>query len=461
MKNRYRLDCKENINKEVTDFLRLEENEEFIELLFLEYSRDINWTLTNKLDLFNLKWLSDIEIEELLNDFLKNKTREIQCWNWISYNKVTVDDEEWIDYLNYIFKKALHFYEIELKWQLPRKYKNITDFFKTKDDVINFLKNTTKNIQSSQFNCVLTKISYAVNEIIDTPELLELDKKSYYLLKEKILPAVQLDEPNSNIDFWFLNWKISFSWKIIEFKMRMRWKNEESWTFKILKDENYLTANSIKDLIWIEFEVKNKEDALLLLSYFYQTFFHKTNGDGEIINTIKEFKDKWIISQSIVKRLERKWLISWEFLELIKKSSSKSKTMQNMQYSDIKFVWDIDLPLNLNDKRSQKKPHWVELRAILVWNTNEEWLSDHRILHVWKIVLTWVRLKWYITEAFIKHLINDLLENNPDLDEKFSNDEILEYFKAKLIKIERNWKIDIYTTKSMNSTIENQKQFAN
>ncbi len=461
MKNRYRLDCKENINREVTDFSKLEENEEFSELLFLEYSRDINWNITNKLDLFNLKWLDDSQIEELLNNFLRKKTKEIQTKNWFSYSKVTIDDEEAIDYLNYIFSRALNFYESELKWQVPKRYQKSSLPFKNKEDVISFLKNTTRNIQSSQFNCVMTKISYAVNEIIDTPELLELDKKSYFLLKEKILPAVQLDEPNSNIDFWFLNWKIAFWWKIIGFKMRMRWKNEESWTFKILKDENYLLWSDINDSIWLEFEVKDKEDAIILLWYFYETFFHKTNWDWDIVNTIKLFKDKWIINQKIIKKLERKWTLNWEFLQLIKRSSFSAKPMQNMQYKDIKFIWDIDLPLNLEDKKSQKKPHSVELRAILVWNTNEEWLSDHRILHVWKIILTWVRLKWYITEAFIKHLINDLLDKNKDLDKKFSNDELLSYFKSKLIKVERNWKISIYTTKSMNSNIENQKWLEN
>lgn len=239
--------------------------------------------------------------------------------------------------------------------------------------------------------------------------------------------------------------------------MRMRGKNEESWTFKILKDENYLLWSDINDSIGLEFELKDKEDAIILLWYFYETFFHKTNWDWDIVNTIKLFKDKWIITSSIIKKLEKKWILNVEFLELIKRSNHKAKAMQNMEYKDIKFIWDIDLPLNLDDKRSQKKPHSVELRAILVWNTNEEWLSDHRILHVWKIVLTWVRLKWYITEAFIKYLINDLLDNNKDLDKKFLNNELLDYFKSKLIKVERNWKINIYTTKSMNSNMENQK----
>jgi hypothetical protein len=39
-----------------------------------------------------------------------------------------------------------------------------------------------------QIYCSIAKISLAVNEILKTPKLLELDKKSKKLIEEKIIP---------------------------------------------------------------------------------------------------------------------------------------------------------------------------------------------------------------------------------------------------------------------------------
>lgn len=448
MKNRFRIDSKECIDKEIMDYSKWEMSEFMKDLLFLDYWREIDWKLKNKLDAFNLKWLDDNELEELLNKFLSKKSKKIDDKWEIFDKKITINDDEAIKYINDVFNKALDFYELELKWKLPRKYKNLNINFKNKDEVLNFLKDTTKWIQSSQFKCNIAKIVYSINEIIDTPELLELDKKSEYIIKERIIPSCIIDDYEELINFWTSNWKIIISWKIIDFKLRIRWKEEKSWVFKILKDEKYLTGASLNDSIWIEFEVENIENSTLILSYFYYILFHKTDDNWESVNTIESFKNKWIIDLETIKKLEWKKMINPDFSKLASNLNFKANPMQNMQYKDAKIIWKLEIPKNLNDKKSQKIKHSVELRTILVWNTNEEWLADHRILDTWKIVLTWIRLKWYITESFLKYLVNDLLSKNKDLDKKFSKDELLNYYKSKLIKVERKtWKLNIYTTK--------------
>lgn len=450
MKNRFRLDSKVDKEKEIMDYLKLSVPEMVQKLLFKDYWIEINTKLVNKLDIFNLKWLSDLEIEKLLNKFLSKKNKEVILEEKVLYDKLTIDDEEAIDYFNFIFKKALRFYENDLKWKLPTKYKNEKVVFNNKEDIIKFLKDTSKWIQSSQFNCTMAKISYAVNEIIDLPELLELDRKSIYLAKEKIIPSTIIDDYDMLVNFWNTTWKVIVLWKIINFKIRMRWKEVKSWIFKILKDEKYLKWNDLNDAIWLEFEIEDRENALLLLSYFYNIIFYKKEDDWEIVNTINSFKNKWIITKEIIEKLETEKLISWEFLNLVKNLNFKPNPMQNIDYKDAKIIWEVDLPINLNDNTSQKKAHSVELRVILVWNINEEWLSDHRILDIWKIILTWIKLKWYITEPFMKHLINDLLNANKDLDEKFGKNEILNYFKSKLVEVERKWDWKIFTIKNRN-----------
>lgn len=445
--NRYKLDSKE-LEKEVRDFVDMEEDQELIDLLFLDYSREINWEIKNKLNLYNLKWLSNEEIEKIVNILLINKTKEIGFDDEYWYRNININDEEWIVYLNYLFSRALEFYSEKLKWKIPKKYQNKNNFFENKDDVINFLKNTTKWIKSSQFSCEIAKICYWINEIIDTPELLELEKKASYLLKTKLFRAAQMDNPEQEDLSIPSTWKLIVNNKIINFKMRMRWKDEDSWIIKILRwGKEYLTGKSINDGIWIEFEVENEEDAILLLWYFYETFFHKIDDDWEIANTVKSFKDKWVAQNISVDNLEKNWSINQNFAEMLKTSNFKAKNSQNEDYKDVKFIWSLDLPKNINDERSQKTPHSVELRAIIVWNKNEEWLSDHRILDTLKIILVRTKLKWYVTSWYIKYLVNELLEENNDLHNKFKKEEIYNYYMSKLIKVERKWKIDIFTEK--------------
>lgn len=453
MKNRYRLDSKEenDLEKELPEYVKNEIWEILMnELLLIDHWKKINWKLVNKIDITNLKWLNDIEIENLLNKILEKKRKEkIIEWE-VYYSKTSIDDKEWIDFFNSIFLKALRFYKDELKWTIPKKYTDKKHFFRNKNDLIAFLKETQKWTLTSQFNCSISKVIYAINEIIDTPELLELDKKSLYLVKEKISHSIMIDDYESLKNFWISWWKVVVSDKIINFKMRIRGKEEKSWAIKILKDESYLKWKDLLDAIWIEFEVENKKDALLILFYLYHTVFHKEIHTWEIVNTIKKFKNKWIISKELIQELENQKLIYWDFLEIIKKLDYSPNPMQNNDFQDVKYIWEVDIPENLSDENSPKKPHSVELRAILVWNLNEEWLSDHRILHTWKIILSWIRLKWYITEPFIKYLINILLEENNDLDKKFRKNEILDYYTSKLMEIERKGKIKAYTIKDRN-----------
>ncbi len=333
-----------------------------------------------------------------------------------------------------------------------KSIKRKENMFKSKEDVIAFLKKTTDKVKTSQFNCTIAKIAYSINEILDTPELLKLDKKTQYFLKEHIWPGLMIDDYELFSNFGTTTWKIVISNKIIPFKFRSRPKNGNSSSLKILKDENYLQGKDIKDQIWVELEVETPEDTVLLLSHFYYKVFHRNTSDWDIVSTLNELKNKWIITDELVLEMEKKWLLEKDFLMVLKNLDYTPKPMQNLDYGDVKIVWDIMLPVNIDDPKSQKIAHWVEFRCILVWNTNDEWLSDHRILDTGKIILTWIRLKGYITEPFIKHLVNILLDENKDLDEKYTNkDDIFNYYTSKLEKFKRKkGTMNLYTSKKRN-----------
>ena len=438
----------------ISEFRDLSESWIALDLLLSNHNKNINWIDLNRLDLFNLKWLNDNDLEKVINDLLKNKEKNVILKNWevLKWN-ITIDMPEWLEIINSLFNDALIFFEEKLKWKLLTKYtKAWSNYFKTKEDVIKFLRDTQRWIKSSQMNCTISKIVYSLNEIIDNPELLELDKKAQYFLQKNVIYWVWIDEKDFDtlINFWIVKSVIRVNWKIVEFNIRYRAKNWDSSASKIIKDPLYWKWEDIKDSIWIELEVDTPENVVLILEHFYYKMFSKNTDKWLIENTITEFKNKWIINKDLVEDLRTKWLIEDDFYNVLSNINYSPKSMQNWWYKDAKIVWTVDLPIDISDRDSSEKPHWVEFRCILVWNTNEEWLADHRVLEIWKIILMWIRLRWYITDFFVKYLINDLLDNNPDLDEKFSKDEILNYFISKLEEVPKKWKIKIYTSKKRN-----------
>ena len=436
----------------INEFRDIEEASIALDLLFSEHSKEINWMVLNKLDLFNLKWIDDNDLENLLNDLLKNKKEKIIGKEWeILERQITIDMPEWINIMNYLFHKSLDFFQNNLKWRLIREYSNAwKEYFKTKDDVIKFLKDTQKWIKRSQMNCSIAKIAYSINEIIDNPELIELDNKAQYLLQRKVLPWVIVDDFDSLLNFWISKWRTIVKWKTVEFNIRYRSKSWDSSSSKIIKDPSYLKWTDIKDSLWIELEVDTEENIVLLLEHFYFKIFWKTHDDLSIRYDLNEFKNKWIITKDLINNMEAEWLIEPDFLKILSQIDYSPKSMQNLDYKDAKIVWNVELPIDLDDEDSAFRKHWVEFRCILVWNTNEEWLADHRVLEIWKIILMWIRLRWYITDFFVKYLINDLLDDNKDLDDKFSKDKILDYFLSKLEEVPRKWRIKIYTSKKRN-----------
>lgn len=238
----------------ITEFANLKESEIAYDLLFSNHSKEISWIILNKLDVFNLKWLDDNDLEVLINDLLKEKKETIIWDNWEIYEKhITIDMPEWISIINSLFHKSLYFFENTLKWRLLKEYSKAHDnYFKDKKDVIKFLKDTQNWIKRSQMNCTIAKIAYSINEIIDNPELLELDKKAQYFLQRNVMPWVIVDDFDSLINFWISKWRAVIKWKTVEFNIRYRPKSWDSSATKIIKDFNYLKATDIKDLIWID-----------------------------------------------------------------------------------------------------------------------------------------------------------------------------------------------------------------
>jgi len=435
------------------DFVNLDNWEQAREILISNIWKNLSWNTVTILDLFNLSWLeSDEEIEQMLNTALTK--------DYCSESKgFDINSQEWLKRINKLLEESIRIYEDIFKRKYPER--KMKTKFKSKKEVINFLKLTLKWNIKSEIICFISKIAYSINDILENPWLEKLDEKANFILWEKIIPWIQLDEIDFLREFWFWKGSVRIAWENIDFTLRYRWKSSDKSALKMINDPNYWYSELINDSIWIEFEVSNEKHAFLILNRFFVTLFYQNNNDWSFANFAETFKNKWLLSlEWLEKLLKNKDIkLNKEFIEYIQSaiSNKNTKDKNNKQYQDAKFIWKVKIPKNLNQKDSQLESHSVELRVVFVWNENEEWLSDHRILDTLKIIFWIIRISWYIRINEIKKLINILLEENPDLiEEKWLNySKIFNYYiEEKLLKV-KIWNKIMYTTKNRYKTMNN------
>lgn len=392
---------------------------------------EMNWDVITKMDVFSIKWLNDKKIEEFIFDN-----------TWIDINT-----KDWIKRINEVFLESIRYYEEYLFRRLSKNFKeNYKSWFKTKKDVIDFLKKTLSCGADKQIFCSIAKVVYAMNDLLNNSTLIDLDKKARRFIKKSFrwLQIYDVDFPDLVDETWWVFTKKMKSWeyRTISFNLNFRWKSEDSAILKLINEPKERLQEVIKDNIWIQFEVHNKEDAVFLLEYIFVHIFNKD---------IKEFRQKKFFEE------EEKWLIYkkyWDdldpdFLDALLWLQCESKAKNNQNYSDIKFNWDIVIK-DSDDERSVSRVYWAEIRCVLVDNNNESWLSDHRILDWLKKIFALIRLQWYVSEPYIfrvsKKIIEDSEQNKNEDKINISQERIFNYYISKLYKLVTWTKIPFYTT---------------
>lgn len=394
---------------------------------------EVNWEAITKMDLFSIKWMDDKKIEEFI---VKN--------TWIDLNS-----KDWIKRINELFFESIRFYEEYLYRKLSKTFKeHFHTWFKTKKDVITFLKRTTICASDKQIYCSISKIVFAINDLLNNDTLIDLDNKARRFIK-KAFRTVQIfdpDFPDLIDETWWVYVKKMKSWELrtIPFNLVFRWKSEDSSALKMINEPKERLQEVIKDNIWIQFEVHNRDDAVFLLEYIFINIFNRD---------VREFRQKKFLDE------EQRWIILqkyWDdldsdFLEALLWLQCESKPKNNQNYSDIKFNWDVEIK-DSDDEKSVSRTYWAEIRCVLLDNNNESWLSDHRILDWLKKIFAVVRLQWYVSEPYIfrvsRRVIEDSEKNKNEDPINISQERIFDYYISKMYKfvIDKWTKIPFYTT---------------
>ena len=369
-------------------------------------------------DTFNTSGLSDIEIIEMI----KNKIN------------IDIETKQWIIELNSLFKSATEFLNNVLYknvWNDIRN--NVQEYFNCDDidtfwtDVIKFLRETEKWKRISQTHCRIAKLIYWVHNILDNSEIYESEINAKKIIESSISPGIQV----SNYEELMKNWQskccIVLNKEIINFELVYRWKTDFSSLLKMIYHPDYNNSDLIMDPIWIELVCEKEEELALLLNHFYTTSF------SEKISWMKHKN----FDISNIKNID--WL-TWDFINELNNSDWNTKSSTNPDYQDMKILWRINWLL-------------VEFRWIVLWNKQNDILKSNEIYYLWKILSAMARLDWYITENYIKLVINRFFNKFPDFQWKITNTSLLNYLKKPLIEIDRWRNTKIYTTTKRYDTL--------
>jgi hypothetical protein len=61
-------------------------------------------------------------------------------------------------------------------------------FFKNKKDIIHFLRETEKSKKISRTHCRISKVIYAVDDILSNEELLKAEQNAKNIIEKEIIP---------------------------------------------------------------------------------------------------------------------------------------------------------------------------------------------------------------------------------------------------------------------------------
>ncbi len=365
--------------------------------------------ILTKLDLVDFSDISDKDLAQIIEYHLS-----IKIWT-----------KDWIEKFNEHFQIALWIYSntrarwvIEKRWGI--KFDEISKFypFSDKKDIFNFLRLAEKKDWLWRISCFVSKLTYAVIDILDTPWLSNLEKEEEKIFKDLQVP-LQIEQESSYE--WNYIWNIW--WK--DFVLYWRPKSLRSAVEKIIWNPDYATAESIKDWIWYTFEIDWWDrDVLILMQHLY-------NVVKSLKWKIDSYDNKWVkIDEKIVNlKLDK------EFVDFLLEHNWKwwKKLSSSHWYKEIK------LQGNLN---------WIrfEIKFTNKWNWNQDWLSLQSIYEYldkyikWIVIRNWWR--WYITDSEISDLVKDFFErlninlsNNPE--KRWSSRK--DYEKELWDDLQKNW----------------------
>ncbi len=389
--------------------------------------------LSGILHLFNLKDISDEELEKRVSNLL-----------WKDHD---IHSPETLTYVTSLYQKALTTYKNTFLIDIKEPF--VSQKFHSGSDIIRFLKLTATSWHKErrQIYCDLVKMTFCHHEVERHPQMKYAEENTKQFIANNYLKSCVPEIGNFDFDLSKImekkEWKDYYETrgtyskvlpngqrKKINCTLRYRWKSADKMLVKMLWNKTWSAKimNIIKDSIGIELEADNKEESFHLLEYQY--YVHKKHGNIEQT----EFRQKlWFYTQEDIKDFCDKQEASNEFREYIStKLSALKKSNGTAKYQDCKLQWMIDL--------GDGMLNGCESRVVIKWNKNQSGLSASEIVDGKKVIEAMIGLRWWVSKSYIKSVIKNIWElpniykNNNSIESEFLKNLI----KVPVPKLNRN-----------------------
>lgn len=379
------------------------------------------------MDLFNIPLATDKGII----DFIRSRLH------------IDIETEKWIEAINELFQKSKDFYEKRYLKALPFKFKKMA--FKNTMSIINFLRETKTNKTTGALHCAISKVAYAVDDVLSNEKVRRAVFLDRQFISEHLEKPFQIEEwyedKNGNI---YRTGKVVIDGNVINFKLIARQKWSESIIGKQLADAKYYSINEFKDLVWITIYVDNDYEAALMMQYIDQMLYKGRaqikNKDGLELDKVKKhayLNEKFYLK--LEKETKKDEVVDEEISEEEREFNERKRSTAE-KYKEIKLIGNVNLSLEEWGK-SSKYPIGTEIKFVVWWHDNEEWIALQAIYDYAKRFRELTRLGIPIRKIDIVNYVNDFFENIDEVLKKKNKDKsmyFLELFKDLLDK----WCID-------------------
>jgi hypothetical protein len=414
--------CKEQEHFiDMTDFY----TEDYREIIWHLKPLHIGWVDVTIMDLFNIPLATD----RWIIDFIKARLH------------IDIETEKWVEEINKLFWQAKDFYEKRYVKSIPVKLKKIT--FKNTQSILNFIRETKTNKTTGSFHCALAKVAYAVDDVLSNEKV----RREWFLDKQFIkeyleIPLQITDRYEDKYGNIYRLWSCTVAWKGINFKIITRQKWSESIIGKQLGDAKYFSTDEFLDLVWSTIYVENDAEAALMMQYIDQMIYKWKakikNKNGLDLNAVKK---EVYLNEEFYLKLEKETKeteddeISEEEIEFNERKKSTAE-----KYKEIKLVGKVELSLEEWTKAT-KYPIGTEIKFVVGWHDNEEWISLQSIYDYAKRFRELTRLWIPIRKIDIVNYVNDFFENIDEILKKKNKEKSL-YFAELFRDLFEQWCIE-------------------
>lgn len=364
------------------------------------------------IDFFNLKWLSDSDIEKLIIERLHiGEYEEHEEYHNLNTKKI-------LKQIQSLYDEAIEIYQEELLIDLRKPFTN--QKFKNIHDAIIFCKNTytCNNKDRRQLYCDIIKIMYWLAQINNSWILDSLDDEAINYVNQNIINTWDF---SFNISELFEDMKNSKktgihsmqgeyiikydSWweKRIPIKMKFRGKKKRKMILKAFYSSKNIDHiyEIIKDSIGIELEVESKENAFYILQHYYKRL---NNG---LTRKLEEYKQKpGFFEENDIQKAMEDPLLDDDFKEFLKNNweITQQKNTGSHKYKDAKFIGR-----ELIQTEQWEETIFIEERVVLSDNKNQSGIASDKVINGKKKILSMVGLRWWVSRSYIRRVVEDTI----------------------------------------------------